>query len=290
MSRKYVAAGAAGLQGGRVHPDGYPVPLSGVLAEGDDFGLSRFVGLQGAAVTIAEGQREDILGDDGLIDSIQFDPTEPPAGNLTLGVQHLELIASAKGTKIMTVDDIDIGFFQTNEPAYNDFWILLTSQAKNQDENAGTVGQPGFHNIILKSQLNGGGRDGFTTQGAASFVYQIVGSKFAKMPWGVNLTTANAGTTGAFMGAFFSRRRVSLHTFVRDGSTTTFTLDHEAAFTSIGGTMAVHNATSGTPMTQTGTPTASSEFDVTTSASVSTVTLGAAGTAGEVVVVFYEYV
>lgn len=257
---------------------GYVMGSTGSIANGSDAGMSRAVGVQTFNLPMQPPRQVSVGGDDDVQAIYFFNPEQLPNGDLVLGNVDLTLWAKALGIKVYADGDFDVVVGQPDSPTFGQFTVVSNSQAKSAA--SGSVGNAGWMvKIYPKVQLVPIGDQGLANAAASSFTHRVIANKSGKLPWGASFTTTNHGTTGgAMLGPFFSENRVTMHTHVADGSDLTFTLTYLPAAATTNKVKAWRN---GTALVYTS--------DFTVSASTGVVTLAAAGTAGDIVVVRYEH-
>lgn len=255
----------------------YPYGTAGTIANGSDAGMGRLLGVQSLSVQIPQPRRANSMGDDGTQASWVFQPIESPTGDLVLGVFDLNFVAKSQGAKVYADGDFDTVAMFIENATYNQMTIVTNSQAKSR--MSGSSGEAGWlTKIYPRVQVVPLGDAGLENGRETTFTHALTIDKSDKKPWGTSFSTTNDGTASAGVITFFSNNRVTMHTHVSDASDLTFTLSKLPAAASAAKVKAWRN---GTALTYT--------TDFTVNASTGVVTLVSAGTAGDVVVVRYEY-
>lgn len=256
---------------------GYPYGTSGTIANGGDAGMGRLIGTQNINLPLQPPRQVPISGDDGPVATYFFAPENLPSGDLLLANIDLNLWAKAQGINVYADGDWDVVVGQPDSPTFNQLTLITAAQAKSA--MSGSVGNAGWMTTFYpRVQIVPIGVQSQANATASNFTHQLIANKFDRLPWGTALSVANQGTTsGAQYGPFYSENRVALHTHVSDASDVTFTLTYTPAAATAAKIKVYRN---GTLLT------------ITTDWSVSgsVITLVAAGSAGDVVVVRYEYV
>jgi hypothetical protein len=254
---------------------GYPYGVTGSIANGADAGMGRIIGAQNFNLPLQPPRQVSIPGDDSVQAIYFFQPETLPNGDMVLGNIDLNLWAKSQGIKNYTDGDWDAVVGQPDSPTFSQLTLITNSQAKSAA--SGSVGNAGwFVKVYPRVQLVPIGDQGQTAAGATNFTHQMIANVTDKLPWGTSFSVANNGTTRGASYMFYSENRVSLHTHVADASDVAFTLSYTPAAATANKIKVYRNGTLLTITT-----------DWTVSGS--TVTLQAAGSAGDVVVCRYEH-
>lgn len=257
-------------------PAGYPYGSAGVIANGGDAPMARLVGVQNVNLPMQAPRQVSIPGDDGVQAIYFFQPETLPNGDMVLGNIDLNLWAKSQGINVYTDGDWDVIVGQPDSPTFKQLTLITTSQS--QSAQAGSVGNAGWMTTFYpRVQIVPMGVQSQTNATGSNFTHQLIANKFDRLPWGAALSVTNQGTTaGVQYGPFYSENRVTLHTHVSDASDTSITLAHTPAAATAAKIKVYRN---GTLLT------------ITTDWSVSgaVITLVSAGSAGDVVVVRYEW-
>jgi hypothetical protein len=254
---------------------GYPYGIAGAIANGGDAGMGRIIGTQSFALPLQPPRQVSIPGDDSVQAIYFFQPETLPNGDLVLGNIDLNLWAKSQGITVYADGDWDAIVGQPDSPTFNQLTLITISQAKSA--MSGSVGNAGWMvNIYPRVQLVPMGNQGLSNATATNFTHQMIANVTDKLSWGTSFSVANNGTTRAAVYTFYSENRVSLHTHVSNASDVAFTLDYTPAAATAAKIKVYRN---GTLLT------------ITTDWSVSgsTITLVAAGSAGDVVICRYEH-
>lgn len=254
---------------------GYPYGVTGSITNGADAGLGRVIGVQNFNLPLQAPRQVSIPGDDSVQAIYFFQPETLPNGDMVLGNIDLNLWAKSQGIKNYADGDWDAVVGQPDSPTFNQLTLITNSQAKSAA--SGSVGNAGwFVKVYPRVQLVPIGDQGQTSAGPTNFTHQMIANITDKLPWGTSFSVANNGTTRGAVYQFYSENRVCLHTHVSNASDTNFTLDYTPAAATANKIKVYRNGTLLTITT-----------DWTVSGS--TVTLIAAGSAGDVVVCRYEH-
>lgn len=265
---------------------GYPSGDAASLASGDGASnLLQLKGVQTYGLTIPEAPLVDITGDDGVIGSIRFAPQETPSGSATLGTWDGSFLSLSQGTTLYTDGKDELGVLLPDNITLRQFWVTLNHQAQSQD--SGSVGDAGWFVEIFKVQMQPRGLDGRSSAEALSNSYDISAQRFDTLPWGQAVNETYFSTTGAYGLYMFKENRVALFSIVRETAVTTFTLPKVPAAAN-GDKVKLWNYSTGAKLTYAGSPAGEDEYSV--NVSTPSITLGAAGTDGNIIVCLLEYV
>ena len=277
---QFTSAGFDRMEYGVLDPDGYFIGTSTALANGADAGSGRLLGVNTADVSIPEPRIVPVTGDNGAISQYQFDDDTFPAFSISGGVYNQTLDSLVTSTTRQAIGDITVQVLNPQDPVYRQMSLLMVSDAQSQD--SGTVGSAGFHHLlIMKSNMSAQYTGGFGNAEAQANNYNVNVTRSGIFSWGTAITDADNGTTGATMAYWYAENRMTRHAFVGDGATTTFTLDETAFSDTDGG----KNLLWINGVLQTIT----TNYTLSTTAGVTTVTMVIAPSAGERVQMLYEY-
>jgi hypothetical protein len=168
-------------------------------------------------------------GDDGVLGTFFFEPSELPSGNLVTGTFNSALAAQAQGSLVYSDGDFDVITYQPKD--FINRRLMLVTTAQSQARDASSVGNPGFVITVWPSvQLRARGHSGGQTNATAgTYDHDIIANLVDKYPFGEAFSLSNEGTTQAVGYQYFSPNRVSYHAFVADGATTDFQLANTVA-------------------------------------------------------------
>lgn len=249
------------------------------VANGTSAGAGVIGGVQTANIDIPEPQILDIEGSNTVVSSFLFPPTSKPQFDITHATFNLAFRAATQGTSVYTIGDWEFGMILPKDQDYVQMWLLMTQLAKSQD--SGSLDSIGFSHLLLRCQVFPRGTDGLNTgaQGSADRLAVIVDNT-AQYPWGEAFTTGNQGKVQAsIVEVGLTENRLSMHRFTGDGTETEVTLDYTPAAATSDKVAVWKN---GTKLTYT--------TDYTVNTSTKVVTLVSAPTAGDAVVILYEWV
>ena len=254
----------------------YPYGVTGTLSNGSGAGLGT-LNMQSLGITPPESAVTFANANNGVLTSFRQQPQELPAGTMASAEFDADFAAKATGIKVATLGDWDsVEMFQRCF-SYADIMLLINSPA-NSLETA-TLDEAGFvTRIFYKANFDSQAFVELNTATIATFNAGINLKRSAILPWGESLTTATHGTTQSVGRAFYSPNPCWIHTWIANGSATTFTLDKLPVAAD---TASIKMWRNGTALTYT------SDFSV--NASTGVVTLVSAGSAGDKLVALYQF-
>lgn len=265
-----------------LNSNGYAIGSGLTLANGADSGGGRLLGVNTADVSIPDSRIVNATGDDGVIGQFRFAPAEFPSFTISGSVFDQNLDSLAQGTIRHALGDTTWSGLQPANPDFNQFALLLTSQALSQD--SGSVGSAGFMTIMIpKATLQPLGVGGLSNAEVAENRYSVSVTSSDIYPFGLAFSDVNNGSTSFSYLYAQTENRLTFHTFIGDGATNSFTLDQTAFSDTDGDKCQIW--VDGVAQTIT------TDFTLSTTAGVTTVTwdVGSVPTAGQVCVAMYEY-
>lgn len=277
MTGKYVGAGLQILDWGYRNSSGYVIGAAATLANGSDSAMVNADGADILSLQPADYRIVAVPGDDANVGTFIFPPDSSPQGSLELGTFNSALAVAGQGTKIWTDGDYEMVTIGPKEFSINALVLIANSRAQSRD--SGAVGNP-IYLVQIWPNVQAVPRfaNGIQNATGMKWTHQLIANPSSKLPDGRALSLANQGATQAVGLQFASPYPVAMHTHISDGSDLTFTLGH------------VPVAANGTKVKATRNGTALVyTTDYTVSAVTGVVTLVAAGTAGDIVVVTYQY-
>lgn len=258
----------------------YPYGTTGTIANGSSAGGGRITGLRSVEVTEPAVERLYPPGNNGSLGvSFTLQPSELPTGNMLMGGLDQTFVAKSNGVTLDTWAGWDVLGFGPQCYNFAQMMFILNSPAKSLE--TATLGESGWLvTVLLKVENFATTMATLTERAVQEWANALTFSKSSTLPWGTPFTTADNGSS-AFVGVQFSSDYpVTAHTYVADGTATTFTLDLTPAAASANAVMVVKNAAT-TPMAYT--------TDYTVNTTTKVVTLAAAGSAGDKHITFYKH-
>lgn len=248
------------------------------LANGSASGMGRLKGVANINLTIPDVNRIAVTGDQALITAFDLPPTEAVTGEVISRVFDATTTTKANNTKIETDGDYKYLDFNPYCVPNNRFVMIANSQANVQDSGASL--DSGAWEVAMLYNVRVSGRGGLTIAEATAreYQYSLTLNKTSTTPYGVALTDATNGTTVSYWRKFASPNPIAMHTLIGDGTETEIVLDEVPAGAD---GVKVKVFVDGVAQTYT--------TNYTVNVSTRTVTLVAAPTAGQVVVVYYQF-
>lgn len=272
----WAAAGLDAIHVGYRNADGVIVGFANLTASNTDTASSmrRLKGAQTAPLAIPGTDKVNIAGDNTRIASFQFASVEDVSFTMELGVTDLLFEAAAQGSTKYTLGDTEWGVRGTSDITPNNFFVLLTRNAKSQD--SGTLGSAGFESLLIYNcQIQPTGDDAFTNRAEGKARYDVIADRVDVLPWITAFSGSNFSVSNGIVSPITSDNRVMFDTWVADGTED----DFEVAYTPISAAKThVFNATSGAALTVS-----------TVTPSTKNIVLSAAPTTGTICVCFYEF-
>ena len=273
-ANRYISAGVQNSWWGRIHTNGNFIGPSGSTANGASEGMRQILGIKSANPGPVEPENVDITGDDGPLGSIPFGPNETPTYTMETAVMDLDTQAKLQSTLVEILGDIRLGVMQPNNPEYPD--IMQIIQSKTLAKDIGIDGLKAWSGYIIPvSSAAPLGRAEFNERTPAIDRYKVTVQVASKKPWGVTITEAVLGTTGAPLIPFTADNPITMHYLIGDGAANTIVLDK----TPVSLAKIIIHKGNGQLLV------ATTDYSL----SGSTITLVAIPTAGQFVEVLYEY-
>lgn len=247
---------------------------TGATANASVEGMRNILGIKSASPGPVEPEAVNITGDDTVLGAIDFGPNEVPTFIMETGAFDLDTQAKLQSTLVETLGDIRLGTLQPNNPEYVD--IMLIIQAKTKSKDTATDGTKQWSGMIIPvAAAVPLGRAEFSERAPAADRYKVTVQVASRKPWGVTITDAVMGTTGAPLIPFTADNPLTMHYLVGNGAITTIVLDKTPVSLA---KLVIHKGNGQLLVATT---------DYTLSGS--TITLLAAPTAGQMISVLYEY-
>lgn len=268
-----IGAGFRVIHIGQADVDGYFVGGYTAAAAGADVGsgMERIFGAQTIDLSIPEPTRVTASGDDGPMATFDFSAEDLPANVLELAARSLTFEAFVQGSKVESIDDLDM---ITAQPSGNDeppvIVMVLSRRAKNQ--SGGKVWET---KIVPSASITPLGAQ-FQQRNVTSYRYSVSTTTSDRAPWGKLLSTSANGATAAPILDIEAENPVMMHAFLGNNTETDVILD----YTPVADTK-VSVYVDGVKKTLT--------TDYTVNTGTKTVTFVAAPATDALVVVLYEY-
>jgi hypothetical protein len=195
---------------------------TGTLAQGTaGSGMKQLVGIKRANPGPAQPEDVDITGDDTVLGSIEFGPSETPSFVIESAVFDLDIQAALQGTSVESLGDLRLGVAQPDNAVYPDICLIVQGKAKKFD--AGVKGIKAWVGYIIPvCTVIPLDREEYSERTAGVNRYQVNTQVANQKPWGVTIADGDLGTTGAPLIPFTSDNPITMHTFIGDGATSDY--------------------------------------------------------------------
>jgi hypothetical protein len=257
---------------------GIPAGITGTLSAGSDVGFRRLKGFTQFAETRPAVEFIPVIGDNGVLGSFTQRPQAPVTANLGAAVFDQTTAAALDGRTVYTLGSWELSMRTNKCTTLSNLALILNGRAISTE--SGTVGNEGWYTILVwnvKAQETGRTYSGTSGAGLES-IYALTANEIDTTWWEEDLST-NYGVDWSFASdPIISDYPITAHRFIRNGSTTSFTVDETPAAAD---STSVRVWNNGTALTYT------TDYTVTTA--TKTITLAAAGSSGHDVFVLYEY-
>lgn len=271
-----LAAGFEEGQIGLLSAGGYPMGLTGALAEGASAGLYAVKGVRAANPTLPQPETTTIMGNNRALGVFQWKPGALPEFDLDLAVNDQDLAAAVEGVKARDLDKWTLHALGGDEVSYEDAMLLLSTHAQSQEQGSDGLSL-WYHILIPVCQLSYVGPQGLNMRGENIFRFHVTVRPTSKFPWGEAFSVADDGVTRAVMFEWTSEHKLAMDTLVCAAATAQITLSYTPAMDTVTAGSGILFYVDGTETALTG---------VTPATKIATFT--APGTGGEVGVVIYE--
>lgn len=228
MATQFSAVGSRILYWSYLY-NGYSYGTNLSLATGADIGMGRLLGVKSLGLPIPQSRNIAIEGDNGIIGALKIATGSLAEGELVTSVKDPTFVTGAQSLLINSVNGLDYHINGIPCPTYRNLCFIENAPAQN--DTSGSLGQLGWSvTIYLSTQVQP--RDETQIQNATAweFTHDILASYADKFPWGEAISNSLYGATRALkFGPFYSPYPYTLHTFIGDGTATTFTVDETPA-------------------------------------------------------------
>ena len=279
MSTAYSFVGSQHCWFGVLDSLSYLMGTTGTIANGSDAGMGRLNGVNTVGLTIPEARNIVYEGDNGTKGSQLISPSTMPEGEIVTSIADLTFQTQAQSLTTRTLGDTVSQMLGPRCPTYKTLALIVNSPGL--DQTAGNVGQSGWHTYIFwKTQIQP--RSGTIENGSPSaFSHKTVATYADTAWWGEAFPSSSGWGTlsGLILDLGWGSAPWTGHTFISNAATLTFTLDETPTAANGNALMIWKN---GVLLTYT--------TDYTVVPSTKTVTLVAAGTAGDKFECLYRYV
>lgn len=279
MSTSYSYIGSQHTWFGVLDAVGYLMGTTGSISNGSDAGMGRLNGVNSVGLTIPEARAVVYEGDNGTKGVQLINPNTAPEGAIVTSIADLTFQTQAQSLSTRTLGDTVTQMLGPRCPTFKTLCLIVNSPGL--DQTAGNVGQAGWHAyIFFKTQVQP--QSGTLENGnPAAFSHKTVATYADTAFWGEALPASSGWGTlsGLILDMGWGAYPWTAHTFVSNASATTFTLDETPSAANGNALMIWKN---GVLLTYT--------TDYTVVTATKTVTLAAAGSAGDKYECLYKYV
>ena len=207
----------------------YPYGITGTLANGADAGMSRAIGFTALDETVPAGTQSSAVGDNRVISGFRQGPTELATAALGFIVFDHTIVAELTGSTIYTDGEYDISWRSQRCITIPNCVLMVSSRAKSQD--SGAANEPGWSTKIYPAvelvqegeSYNGQSAD------AVLFNFAVTMNEVDTTPWGELIATNYGQDYGFSTRPIITDYPMTMHTYIGDGSTTSFVLDETPA-------------------------------------------------------------
>lgn len=284
--KRYIAGGIVRAEYGFYDEDGLFCGGATSLANGEDSGMARWLGMKSIDATFPEVERVTQTGDDQRQGTLTFQPTDPATLGIQMGVASMDDEAAVGNVNVY--DDGQFEMVQV-DPYLEDLPVaalMVHSTAKKR-----VVGErptKGFEVHVFNSgEINTQGFDGITERELRNYDFFMALDQVFTWPWGAAMSKANEGSIASSAGKFTTADYVTLHAIREDASEMVVNLDYvPVGAESVSGVVKVWRvaAADGAVTSLTNT----TDFTLTTGG-VFTLTTAGVGAAGDHLVVRYKH-
>ncbi len=259
-------------------------PTAPAAGNQDGSGMLQLFGAKNFPFQPNDPDRPNQIADGGLYHTFINNPTDTPSSNLTFAaddkdfralVQSLSVVDKAGGSFVMV---------QPRTPSYRNLFFMAYAPADSDDpDNA--YGQGMYDGVlVLNSKIFPKGGDGYSSDGLPTYGYGMVTNYGLKYPWGHAFAVADEGSEASIALDFSWPYRPLIWRWTLDGTQTTFNLPQQLAEDSADNLLVAVN---GTELDWIASTPGASAFEADTTAN--TLTLGDAGTSGDVLVAMFGW-
>lgn len=258
---------------------GYASGTNKALANGQNSGAGRLLGVTAMGLQKPSTRNIVIPGDNGIFGAIKVPAGDVPTGTIVANVKDSVFATGPVGILVDSLGGNDLIVDGIPCPVYQQLIIVNNSPAIDSNSTPGWL-------IDILMNVTADTVDGDTSDAAArQFTTNLLGSYSTKFPWGKALTTLVNGASKALRAQLFAPYPLTIHTLIRNTGVTTLTLNEQLAGASASLIPAFSN---GVALTYNASPSGATQYSADPTTNV--LTLGAAGTPSDVLVVPYFFV
>ncbi len=250
----------------------------------DGAGMAQLLGAKDFPFQPSDPEILNQVADGGAYHQFINNPTEMPSGDPTFAsddmvfralVQSLSVVDKAGGSFVMN---------QPATPSYRNLFFMAYAPVDSDDpDNA--YGQGLYAGtMVLNTKVVPRGRLGYSSEGLPEYGYRMITNYGLAYPWGHAFSVADEGSERAIALDFTWPYRPLIWRWTLDGVETTFSLPVQLAEDSADNILVAVN---GTELDWVGDTPGATEFEA--DAVANTITLGAAGTEGDILVALFGW-
>lgn len=186
-------------------------------ANGSGSGMLNILGIQQAPFAVQEGEAVPVPGDDGVLGQFLLEPDALPEFVVNFGAFDLHQDALMQGTLVESFGQGYIGVMQPVNPVYPDVCLIIQGLAKSKD--SGSDGASAYDIYIFPvCTIQPLGRETAEGRAAGTNRWKVTPNIASKKPWGVTITDAVNGTSGApILPASFDNP-ITMHRYTGTGA------------------------------------------------------------------------
>lgn len=283
----YIAGGIVQAEYGLYDTEGLMCGKAGVLANGEDSGMGRWLGMKSVDASVPEVERATQTGDDQRQGTITFQPTDATTLAIQMGVTTPEDEAALNNVAVYDDGQFSILPF---DPYLEDLPVACLSILSTAKKRVpGQRANKGYEvNIFNYGEISAQGYDGITEREMRNYDFFMSLDQVYTWLWGSPMSQANEGTVAASGGRFTSNRLVSFHAIRGDASELSVTLDFvPIGAESVSGVVKVWKTAAADGVVTVLTPT--TDYTLNASTGALALTAAGAGAEGDHFVVRYKH-
>lgn len=192
---------------------------------GSSSGMLRIRGVQTASPTVPEPETVQVGGDDELISEFDFASIAQRTFTVDVAVGDLDLDALLQGTNVQTLAEIKYGALDVEGATFPNACIIFEGNSKKM--NTGVVGQAAWTGTMIPlCTVRPLGRVAYNSREGAAYRLSVTPQSAQYYPWGITMSSANAGTSGMRYIPLEMENPIHMVAFTGNNSATEFTLDY----------------------------------------------------------------
>lgn len=198
---------------------GKPNLLSDLTAGATDgTGLNRLYAAQTADLSLADDERVNIEGDDGVDAQFSFEATELLSFNMSLGRQDFSFLNVTQGTSSIDLQsESNMVLLQPQDRSFTDMFFMLSRRSLDSD------GVSKYANVIVPQATGTYLGSAFGTRAAGAFNYSITANRTVNTFYGADLSASLGGKTKSVAFEFITDKPAMIDVWKQDAASTAFT-------------------------------------------------------------------